>query len=91
MKYEYKFFIGANNDTGLVELPKIISMFSSNTKAYTVHDTIGFWKGSKESSVLVTVIAGINDRYQMQLIKKQLEKVLNQESVLLTAHIIECL
>lgn len=91
MNYEYKFFIGANNDTGLVELQKIISIFNSNTKGYTIHDTLGYWHGVSESSVLVTVIADINDRYQMQLIKKQLEQVLNQESVLLTAHNIECL
>lgn len=89
MNYIYTFFIGADNVTGEVNKSEVLKYFNKFTTGYTLIDTLGYWNGKQENSIKVEIIGDTNACYQMQLHKKTLENILQQESIILTGTLIE--
>lgn len=48
-------YIGADNATGLIDLPRIESIMSKTHEGFTVIPAEGYWHGTRESSAVVIV------------------------------------
>lgn len=76
-------YIGANNDTGGVEVDKIINIISEYHDGFTIVPTVGVWEGKREDSVMVIIY---DERLEAQDIKDMVEWLimdLGQEAVFL--------
>lgn len=73
------FYIGANNETGEVEKDIVTSVLGAHYRGFTIHDSIGFWEGNQEKSVVATVTG---DNLQYQPIAEELKLKLKQDAVL---------
>ena len=51
----YKLYIGANNSTGKVDNGIIERILNKFYDGYTIEHATGYWKGTREPSVLVTI------------------------------------
>lgn len=50
-----RLFIGANNETGEVEVDKLVKLLDDTFSGYTVYETVGRWEGKNENSVIVEI------------------------------------
>lgn len=48
-------YIGADNQTGQIDLPRIESIMSKDHEGFTIIPANGYWHGMPESSVVVIV------------------------------------
>ena len=75
----YNLYIGANNETKMLELDKIIETTTKRFKGFTVIPAIGFWEGKEENSAVLVIETedgkGINE------LVEELKEVLGQESI----------
>lgn len=51
----YNLYIGANNETGKLELDKLRATLDKWYKGYTIVHAVGAWEGQREPSVIVTI------------------------------------
>jgi len=51
----YRIYIGANNQTGTVELDVIKTFFSANYSSFTITNTYGVFQDKEEPSIIVTI------------------------------------
>lgn len=73
------FFIGANNETGEVEKDIVTNVLGAHYRGFTIQDSIGFWEGSQEKSVVATV-TGEDVKYKE--VAEELKLKLKQDAVL---------
>lgn len=51
----YQLFIGSNNDTGKLEMTKIIQVLKNHFQGFTIVKSKGYWQDSIENSCVVTI------------------------------------
>ena len=76
------FYIGANNKTNVLEKDKAISILSKTYEGMNVSELVGVWKGTKESSLLVSVVCEVVDYSQVKQVCKELNKELDQQAIM---------
>lgn len=60
MDKTYNLFIGANNETGIVERDTVELVLNKYHDGYTITNATGYWQGSREDSLVVTVVSKPN-------------------------------
>jgi hypothetical protein len=76
-----KIYIGSNNETKKVEKEKLFEIISNWGYDFTGIDTIGYYKGEKENSIIIEIYGEIN----INMIH-ELKRVLKQYSII---HVID--
>ena len=86
MHKRIKFYIGANNDTGEVELEKAMTILDKYYTGYTVYNTGGIWNGKGEDCAVVEVIKNDDAMLteKVKAIAGEIKDALKQEAVLAT-------
>jgi hypothetical protein len=80
---EVKFFIGSNNITHKPEYNKAMRILAKYYSGFNLNkNELGYWKGNKEKCFSVTLFSPTAKN--ISVVKSDLEKGLNQESVLIT-------
>jgi hypothetical protein len=74
-------YIGADNQTGIVNTEKLELVLDSEFDGYTIVESIGHWQGTKENSVIVTIFTDWN-REKVDSLVKELRGAMNQYSIL---------
>lgn len=83
---EHKLYVGANNQTGKVDLDRVISIVGRRFfRGFTVQTAIGVYMGAREQSAIVTIIADERLSPRVEQTIEELVEELEQESVLHTA------
>lgn len=77
-----RFYIGANNSSGLLELEKIETIINNYFDGFTEIETAGFWQGRKEKSVIIEVVS---EKSPSELVKiaKELKIALDQDAIMI--------
>lgn len=75
----YNLYIGANNETGIVEKDKAISIISKSFEGLTVTSSQGYWQGKPENSIVVSIET--EDSESVLSVAKQLTIELQQQAV----------
>ena len=71
-------FIGSNNKTGKVERELLESTLAKYHEGFTIQPSVGYWQGTREQSVVVT----LSDEFSTILDTIQrLKQVLNQDAI----------
>ena len=82
----YRYYIGANNATGICEVDKIAeALHNDGIEGFTILESRGAWKGKQEDSVIVEMVGDNTFSEKLQVLKKVLCNTLKQESILLTS------
>jgi len=76
------FYIGANNKTHKVEGSKALKVLAGVYDGMNVSELIGYWKGEKEKSLLVSIVAEKADYTQIKQVCKKLNSVLDQQAIM---------
>lgn len=76
------FYIGANNTTKIVEKDKALSILSSHYEGVNVTEIMGYWKGDKEDSILVSIVCDVVDYTLIKTTCKELNRELNQQAIM---------
>jgi hypothetical protein len=74
----FRIYIGSNNTTGIVELAKIEATLNTQFEGYTVEEAFGYWLGSRERSVVITLSA---DESKVLAAIKELKLILKQDAI----------
>jgi hypothetical protein len=74
----YKLYIGSNNATGQVDLDLIELTLNKYFQGYTIESADGYWNGTREKTVLITLTSDLN---QLQQVISELKEVLQQEAI----------
>lgn len=72
-------FVGANNDTHQVETEKLRSVLETYLDGYTLTESVGFWKGTREPSVVVEYLA--TEDTPTDIIITHIKQLLRQDAV----------
>ena len=75
------FYIGSNNETGLLEKEKAEAIIGKFFDGFTAFEVIGYWKGTKEKTLLIEVITEV-EAVVITRIAKELKQELKQEKIL---------
>lgn len=75
---QYQLFIGANNQTGLVEVDKIENLVSLYVDGFTIVPCHGYWNGNREDSVQLLLTL---EPVQLDQLINKLKKELEQEAI----------
>jgi len=80
---EVKFFIGSNNITHKPEYNKAMRVLAGYYSGFNLNkNELGYWKGNKEKCFSVTLFT--NSTKEIPKVKIDLERILNQESVMVS-------
>ena len=81
---KYYIYIGSNNQTHALESDKAIAIISKYFEGFTAYEVVGYWKGSKEKTLKVEVIAEstTSDPAIVRMIK-ELKADLKQDAIML--------
>jgi hypothetical protein len=79
-----RFYIGADNKTGICDLQKIANIVAKTFKHATLIPCTGLWNGSLESSCIVEIASETMERYDAKLIARSWAAGLEQESIMVT-------
>ena len=88
MTVEHKLYIGANNQTGEVEVDKAIEIVGRFFAGFTVQESIGIWHGKREKSIVVTVVANEHSWSDIDNCVRSLTEELHQDFVLRTSQMV---
>ena len=75
----YNLYIGANNETGIVEKEKAIALISKTFQGLTVQNSQGYWQSKPENSIVVSIET--DDETSILQVAKQLTVELQQQAV----------
>lgn len=64
----YRVYVGANNDTGVVELSLLKTILDKRFTGYTIIKTQGRWEGKDEPSVIVEIQTDCGEKGILALI-----------------------
>lgn len=73
-----KLYIGANNQTGEVETGLVESVLNKYFDGYTVENSVGYWLGKRENSVVVTLVTS---GPELKTVLNELKNVLHQDAI----------
>ena len=76
--FMYQFYIGSNNQSHKIELDKIREVLADyEVKGYTILDSLGYWEGKPEDSIILQVegITKSKALTLLQVFKTRLEQV----------------
>lgn len=76
------YYIGSNNRTHELEKDKALTILSQAYEGMTTSELVGYWKGSSERTLLVSVVCDAVDYTQVKTICKQLNSELDQDAVM---------
>jgi hypothetical protein len=76
------FYIGSNNQTHQLETDKALSILSATYEGMNVSELIGYWKGEKEKSLLVSVVTETVNYTEVKQVCKKLNTELDQQAIL---------
>jgi len=75
----YRLYVGSNNTTHHVEEEKLKAVINKYFEGYTIIESAGYWKGTKEESRIVEIETE-NKEQVLQAIE-ELKAVLEQEAI----------
>lgn len=70
--------------TEKINFDVIVKLCNAYFTGYTVIDTIGYWKGKQEASIIIKIIDNLQAYNTVKKLALQIKKANNQEAVLLT-------
>jgi hypothetical protein len=79
-----RLFIGANNQSGIVELDKALAVIDARFNGYTVHaESMGVWNGKFEKCRMVDIIRDASSEFRCNIIQlaERLREELQQEAI----------
>jgi hypothetical protein len=77
---DIKIYIGANNNTGIVEIDKINAvMKAAGFDGYTIIPSMGYWMGSSEQSIILEVSG--NEKQIIRALIPTLKSELDQQAI----------
>ena len=79
-----KIYIGSNNETGKLELDKILSVMITANQGYTIVQGVGYWNGKSEDTAIIEIYGD----YNLGIIP-ELKRVCEQDSLLVAESIID--
>jgi hypothetical protein len=71
-------YVGADNDTGLLDVPRIETIMGKRHDGFTVWEATGHWKGSQEPGAVILVS---DDQEKISETVADLKSELHQESI----------
>lgn len=77
---KHTLYIGANNDTGLVEVGKAVEVAGRYFDGFTVLEAVGYWEGKPEKSVTMPIFT--TDTARVRALARDLCGELQQQAVL---------
>jgi len=75
----YRLYIGSNNKTHHVEEEKLKAVINKYFEGYTIIQSAGYWKGTKEESRIIEIET--NNKEQVLKAIEELKAVLEQEAI----------
>jgi len=75
----YRYYVGANNETGEVETEKLLAIIKEYTPGATLIPCKGIWNGHQEDSIILEIAEGIE--FKSDELAEALRVGLNQQSV----------
>jgi len=76
------YYIGSNNQTHIVEVDKALSILSSHYEGMSVSELIGYWKGSQEKTMLVSIVCETVNYSEVKQVCKELNTELDQQAIM---------
>ena len=76
------YYIGSNNTTHELEKDKALSIMSEAYEGMTTSELIGYWKGSQERTLLVSIVCDSVDYTLLKTVCKRINNELNQDAVM---------
>lgn len=76
------FYIGANNTTKIVERDKALAILSASYEGMSVSDIMGYWRGEREQSILVSIMTETVDLSLVKTVCKHLNTELDQQAIM---------
>lgn len=77
-KANYRLFIGADNNTGVVDVSTIESIMNASHDGYTLYEGQGHWLGKKEGTVILEVT---DDEGKIMATVRKLKTELKQDAI----------
>ncbi len=77
------FYIGSNNKTKELEKEKAIEILADSYEGMSISELIGYWRGSQEKTLLVSVVCEKVDYTLLKETAKKINKELEQEAVMI--------
>ena len=74
----YNIYIGADNDTGKIDLDLIASIVSKYHEGFTMVEARGYWQGKPEPSCVVTIEG---QGYDILATVRELGETLHQDAI----------
>lgn len=53
--HTYQLYVGADNLTGILDLPMIKTIMEKRHQGFTINPVTGYWQGQEERSAVITV------------------------------------
>jgi hypothetical protein len=75
----YKIYIGANNDTGRLELAKAKGIIAKMFEGFTVYQAKGYWLGKPEKTAIIEICT--SDKDKIDSLIKVLKVELKQDAI----------
>jgi hypothetical protein len=76
------YYIGSNNTTKMVEKDKALEVLSRHYEGMSISDIMGVWHGTREASIMVSIMADTADLSLIRTACKELNTVLDQEAIM---------
>ncbi len=74
----YQLFVGANNATGEVDRDIVENVLNRHFDGYTIVDSVGYWLGVREKSLVVTLTAS---KQTLNKVLAELKTELEQDAI----------
>lgn len=79
----YVLYVGANNDTGIVDSEKLQAILDRSFNGCTFFFARGLWEGKWEPSAVVQVSSATNSREYIEAVIREIKTELRQDCVAL--------
>ena len=79
---KFYIYIGSNNETHKLERAEAETIISRYFEGFTAYEVIGYWKGSKETTLKVEIVSD-EDSVKVIRMCKELKAELKQEAIML--------
>jgi hypothetical protein len=76
------FYIGSNNQTHQVETDKALGILAAHYEGMSVSELIGYWKGSQEKTLLVSIVCEAVDYTEVKQVCRELNTALDQDAIM---------
>lgn len=76
------FYIGANNTTKIVEKERALAILAEHYEGMSVSEIMGYWRGEREQSILVSIMAEKVDLTLVKSVCKRLNSELDQQAIM---------